>query len=135
MLLVSTVHEFNPADHGGNMQAVFGPKTWSQDRMRHLDITDQLTIGTPMRGDQPGLPGGAVLIGFADDPGPMRAFSRSGEREFRKLEPEADYSWSMWRIRIPIMRLDREQPAENPSEAGEAQGDSTEETSATANQS
>lgn len=116
LMLLSTIHEFNPAQHGGNMQAVFGPRTWSQDRMRQLDITDQLTAGTPMRGDQPGAPGAAVLIGFADDPGPMRLFIRGGERDFRVLEPEEDYSWSMWRVRIPIVRLDREIPEEQESE-------------------
>jgi hypothetical protein len=111
LMLISTVREFDPAQHSGTMQAVFGPRTWSQDRMRQLDITDQLLAGTPIQNDVPGEPGMAVLIGFADDPGPLRLFTRTGDRDFRVLEPEANYSWSMWRIRIPIVRLDRIEPA------------------------
>jgi hypothetical protein len=117
LLLLSMVQEFDPAQHSNTMQAVFGPRTWSQDRMRQLDVSDQLTAGKPASGDAPAQEGSALLVGFADDPGPLRLFSRTGDRDFQPLDPEPANSWSMWRIRIPLVRLDRVEPGPPESDA------------------
>ena len=57
-----------------------------------------------------------MLIGFADDPGPVRLFRRTGDRPYRMLEPDPDRSWTMYRIRIPVTlhEVEPEEEAEEP---------------------
>ncbi len=47
-----------------------------------------------------------ILIGFADDPGPIRLFRRTGDGGYRVLNPDPDRSWTMYRIRIPVTVLE-----------------------------
>ena len=60
---------------------------------------DVLTVG---EADGIGAPDSAVLIGFADDPGPIRLFHRTRDRSYRPLEPEEHHSKAMYRIHIPV---------------------------------
>jgi len=119
LLLLSTIGDFDPASLSRGVDALLGPQTWSRDRLRHLDLRDQLVAGRSASGDQPGEAGSVVLIGFAEDPGPMRLFVRSGDRPYRPLPPEAWASWTMYRIRIPMTRLDASSETREPEEPAE----------------
>ncbi len=91
MLLASTMGELDPESLKSITAQVTGvSQTWSRDRLRWLDLRNQLTRDT------------AILIGFTQDPGPTRLFRRSGTNRYRVIEPEPEYSWTMYRIRIPI---------------------------------
>ena len=91
MLLASTIGELDPDTLKSLSDQMMGvTQTWSRDRLRWLDLRNQMTPHT------------ALLIGFAQDPGPTRLFRRSGNRGFRMIEPEHNYSWTMYRIRIPV---------------------------------
>jgi hypothetical protein len=90
LLLLSTVGEHDPRQDTSITRAVFGPRTWSRDRLRRIDLGEQL-----MRDS-------VILVGFAADPGPVRLFRRAGDASFRRLEPDARHSWTMYRIRIPV---------------------------------
>lgn len=94
LLLISTLGEFDPEQHAGKMQRFMGISTWSHDRLRQLDMQREFRRDT------------VILIGFANDPGPMRLFRRSGDRPYRILKPDMRKSWSMVRIRIPVTLLD-----------------------------
>ena len=89
MLLASTIGDFDPASLPRGMDR-YGPQTLSRDQLRQLDLREQLR------------PGSAMLIGFTDDPGPIRLFQREGNREYAALKPEPEKSWTMYRIRIPV---------------------------------
>lgn len=93
LLLLSTLGEYDPNSDPGMMATFFGGARWSRDQARHLDISDRL------RRDS------MILLGFAEDPGPVRLFRRTGDRAYRVLEPEAGKSWTMYRIRIPVAVL------------------------------
>lgn len=105
LLLLSTLGEFESDSMG------IPPQTWgmssmptlSRDRMRRIDLRSQLHAGRPR--DVPPEPGSVILVGFAAGPGPIRLFSRTGDRDFRPLTPESAESWCMYRIRIPTMVL------------------------------
>ena len=56
------------------------------------------------------------MIGFADDPGPVRLFSRQGDRPYKICEPDPKRSWTMYRIRIPITVLGRPTPGDEDAE-------------------
>lgn len=105
LLLLSTLGEFDTDSMGIPAQTwgMSGMPTWSRDRMRRLDLRTQLHAGRVS--PPPAEPGAVVLIGFAAGPGPIRLFSRSGERDFRPLQPESPESWCMYRIRIPTTPL------------------------------
>lgn len=94
LLLLSTIGEFEPARHSSVLDWRSGGRTWSRDRLRHLDLREHLRRDT------------AILIGFAEDAGPVRLFRRSGDRRFRPLQPEAEKSWTMYRVFIPVTLLD-----------------------------
>ena len=88
LLLLSTVGDY---DAGRSTSALsgFGQLTiWARDRLRHLDLRSQFQTDS------------VYVIGFADDPGPVRLFRRVGKR-YRPLQPDLAYSKSMYRIRIP----------------------------------
>ncbi len=91
LLLMSTIGDYEPVS--GAIAQLRGPEMWSLDRLRQLDLRDQLQ------------PGWVYLIGFADDPGPVRLFSQSADGTYRKIEPDALHSWTMYRIRIPVARV------------------------------
>ena len=92
-----------------------GIKTWSRDRLRQLDLREQLQAGRAPLDNRPGEMGSIMLIGFAADPGPIRLFTRLGDRSYKPVQPEASASWTMYRIRIPITKLDSvEEPTETP---------------------
>ena len=116
LLLLSTIGEFDPKTISSRMAGLMGGvQTWSRDRLRQLDLREQLQAGRPPLDDRPAEVGGLVLIGFAADPGPVRLFARSGDRAYKPVSPEASASWTMYRIRIPITKLDSvEEPTEKP---------------------
>ncbi|UCE60606.1 MAG: hypothetical protein JSU63_02425 [Phycisphaerales bacterium] len=100
LLLLSTVGELSSATVFKTMGQFVGSRTISRDRLRQFDLREQLRKGGTDEDGNP-EPGSAVLIGFAKDPGPMRLFRREGNRSYTMLKPDADRSWSMYRIRIP----------------------------------
>jgi hypothetical protein len=107
LLLLSTVGEFDPKTISTRMGDLLGGvQTWSRDRLRQLDLREQLQAGRVATEDRPDEPGSVVLIGFTSDPGPIRLFARTGDRAFKPIPPEASASWSMYRIRLPLTRLD-----------------------------
>jgi len=110
LLLASTLGELNPLTLAGTVQQMWGVKTWSRDRLRRLDLREQLTRNA------------VVLIGFADDPGPMRLFRREGDREFRMLEPDPRKSRTMYRVRIPVTLVGRSGRAEPEDDELESLG-------------
>jgi hypothetical protein len=89
-LLASTVGDYDPMQEAGVTQHILGLSIWSRDRLRQLDLRDQLWRDS------------VILVGFADEPGPVRLFSRSGDRPYRALEPDPRKSWAMYRIHIPV---------------------------------
>ena len=89
LLLLSTVGEHDPYQEAG----LFGVASYSRDRLRQLDMREHLRRDT------------MILIGFADDPGPIRLFRRTGDGDYRVLHPDTDRSWTMYRIRIPVTVL------------------------------
>lgn len=96
LLLLTTLGEYDPKREGGLAQVLLGATTWSRDRCRRLDLHEQF------RRDS------VILLGFTDDPGPLRLFSRTGERPYRVLTPDSDHSWTLYRIRIPVTLVGRE---------------------------
>lgn len=94
LLLLSTIGEYDPAEHPG-LSGMFGAALrWSRDRLRQLDLRNDLQSDV------------VYLVGFARDPGPMRLFRRrNADDDYRPLEPEAAFSRSMYRIRIPVKRF------------------------------
>jgi hypothetical protein len=104
LLLLSTAGECEPQGSAGMAQFVFGSYIWSRDRLRGLDLREDLRPDT------------VILIGFADDPGPVRLFRRTGDRPYRMLEPDRKRSWTMYRIRIPATLHDV--PSEPEDEDG-----------------
>ena len=116
LMLLSTIGEFDPKTISSRMGNLLGGiQTWSRDRLRQLDLREQLQAGRAPLDDRPVEAGSLVLIGFAADPGPVRLFARSGDRAYKPVPPEASASWTMYRIRIPITKLDSvEVPTEAP---------------------
>ena len=106
LLLLSTIGDYDPVSHAGMMQTIMGSKTWSRDRLRYLDLRAQLLAGRPGSPKRSAEAGSVVLIGFAEDPGPIRLFGRTSDPKYRPVEPDADSSWTMYRIRIPVMKLE-----------------------------
>ena len=103
---MSTIGEFDPKTIFSRMADLIGGiQTWSRDRLRQLDLREQLQAGRLVADDRPDEPGSAVLIGFVSDPGPIRLFARTGDRAFRPIQPEASASWTMYRIRIPVTKI------------------------------
>ena len=92
LLLLTTVGEYD-AGLDTNPLSFGMTRTWSRDRARQLDLRRQLRRGTVM------------LVGFSDDPGPVRLFRRSGDAPFRPLAPDPENSWTMYRFRIPATLL------------------------------
>lgn len=93
LLMLSTVgdidvSEFNPQ---GSMGFSFGRTTISRERLRHLDLREQLERDC------------VYLIGFAGDPGPVRLMTRpAGSGEYRVARPVPGKCGVMYRIRIPV---------------------------------
>ena len=91
LLLLSTIGEFDPTKGAGAGAFFGGLITWSRDRLRQLDLSRHLQRDS------------VYLIGFADDPGPVRLFMREGNRQYRRVEPDPRHSRMMVRIRIPVV--------------------------------
>ncbi len=106
LLLLSTIGEFDPMTISSRMGDLLGGvQTWSRDRLRQLDLREHLQAGR--EADKPPAEvGSLVLIGFAADPGPVRLFGRVGDSAYRPIQPEASASWTMYRIRFPITKLE-----------------------------
>ena len=123
LMLVSTIGDFDPAVLGKKMGSA---QTWSVDRLRQLDLREQLTAGRQENKERSTTaePGGMVLIGFADGGGPVRLFTRSGERPYSVIQPEEHSSWCMYRIHMPFAVLE---PAtgDSPAPTGAPAGGST----------
>lgn len=85
LLLLTTLREFDPTV----LQGPFSVGTdLLEDRCRHLDFSDVLTEHT------------ALLIGFAEDPGPVTLCTRTGGGKYRPVTPSR--AWTMYRIVIPV---------------------------------
>ena len=90
LMLASTAGDWDAANH---VPTAMG---WQQydhlairrGRLRHLGLREQL------QGDA------AVLIGFADDPGPVRLALRQGRRGYRTITPQK--ALTMYRVLIPL---------------------------------
>ncbi len=100
LLLLSTVNEYDASKEVSMTQFMTGATTWSRDRGRQLDLRERLPVGS------------AVLIGFAEDPGPVRLFRRAGDAPYHMLTPDPDHSWTMYRIHISVRLLDRDREEE-----------------------
>lgn len=101
LLLASTLGDFDPASVRGIITPGWGATTWSADRLRHLDLRSQLTDDS------------AWLIGFAADAGPIRLARRTGDRPYRPIAPDPGNSWTMYRIRLPVMRMPGADPIDS----------------------
>ena len=89
LLLLTTLGEWDHEQHQ-ERRPFGGYYCWTGERLRQLDLRKDLRQDT------------ALLIGFADDPGPVRLATRRGDRDFRVVEPETRQSWTMYRFRIPV---------------------------------
>jgi len=89
LLLLSTVGDQEVMDR--SFTGAWGRSVWSRNRARSLDLRSELQRDS------------VFLVGFADDPGPIRLFSRSGRGRYRPIKPDADHSKTMYRIRIPAI--------------------------------
>jgi hypothetical protein len=91
LLLLSTIGDIDPVllNQGKYMQ--FNTRTFARDRLRHLDLRERLVRDC------------VYLIGFADDPGPVRLAYRKTDSgsAFRVLQPQRGHRWTMYRVRIP----------------------------------
>lgn len=108
LMLLSTIGDFDP----GTLQGFGGQSVLiSRDRLRRLDLREQLTAGhaaMEARGLDADPRGTMVLIGFARGGGPIRLMARSSADDpYAALNPENDSSWTMYRIRIPFTDLER----------------------------
>ncbi|UCF34334.1 MAG: hypothetical protein JSV78_03335, partial [Phycisphaerales bacterium] len=91
LMLLSTMGEYNCMANKSKMDLYPGEKTFSRDRLRQLDLHEQLQRDC------------VYFIGFADDPGPVRLqYRRHGRSDYRTLNPEEDQSKTMYRVRIPL---------------------------------
>lgn len=108
LLILSTLGEW---DFDARPATMFGMHwSWKRDRLRWLDLRDWLQSDS------------AVLIGFADDPGPIRLAARRGERAYETLDPERGKAWVMYRIRIPIRKLEGRAPGSADASTGQDAG-------------
>ena len=102
-MLLSTIGDFDPSILETSWEV---HKPGPVDRLRQLDLREQLRAGRMASESGLAEPGGMVLIGFADGGGPVRLFTRSGKRPFAAVQPEERNSWCMYRIRIPFTVLE-----------------------------
>jgi hypothetical protein len=104
LLLLSTIGEYDVNRDTTSRYTVTGGYTWTRDRIRQLDLRNQL------RSDS------VYIVGFANDPGPIRLFKRSGKGDYRTMKPEDRDSKTMYRIRIPVKRIGKPTGDEDPNE-------------------
>ncbi len=95
LMLLTTLGEFDSGATLG-VQQWGNQRTFSRDRLRTLDFREHLTRQS------------VILIGFSDDPGPVRLFGRQGDDPYKVITPDADQSLTMYRIRIPVTILDQD---------------------------
>lgn len=122
VLLLSTIGDLNPHAMDSVIEQWMGRHAVSRDRLRSLDLREQLEPGTPTRDNAPPQPGNAILIGFAAQPGPVRLFLREDDSSpYRLMIPEAGRSSTVYRIRLPLTDLggDFDVPAKADAEPGE----------------
>ena len=105
LLLLSTIGDYDASSSTSALSGFGHPTIWARDRLRHLDLRSQFQTDS------------VYVIGFADDPGPVRLFRRVGKR-YRPLKPDLAYSKSMYRIRIPA-RVSSRGDAGEPDELDE----------------
>jgi hypothetical protein len=85
LLLLTTLNEYDET----TLKGPFGPGLdLLADGSRFLDLSDQLTTKT------------VILIGFANDPGPVTLCTRKGAGRYRPVTPAK--AWTMYRIVIPV---------------------------------
>lgn len=107
LLLASTIGDLSPQSLAGLIDEIAGTiRTVSRDRLRSLDLREQMEAGWAAGEANEPREGSAILIGFADHAGPARLFRRDGDRKFQLLKPDDRYSLTMYRIRIPIRVLE-----------------------------
>lgn len=106
LMLLSTVGDFDDSVFQTRFGGYF---TLSRDRLRQLDLREQLTAGRNADEDK-GIPaqntGSMTLVGFARGGGPIRLFARTGDDPYEAMSPEEDASWCMYRIALPFENLD-----------------------------
>lgn len=88
LLLASTVGELDPDAGARSTFSVMGRTTFSRDRLRQLDLRDHFQREA------------VYLLGFAEDPGPVRLYLRDGG-DYEEVPPDPAYSRTMYRVRIP----------------------------------
>ncbi|MFQ5590874.1 MAG: hypothetical protein ACE5HE_06915 [Phycisphaerae bacterium] len=96
LLLLSTISDFDPVSVSSRLGQFGRPRAYSRDLLRQLDLREQLQ------------PGSVILIGFANDPGPIRLFGRRGDHGYRPIKPDPRRSWTMFRIRVPTTEVQGE---------------------------
>jgi len=122
LLLISTIGDFDHASLYAMRVGWRMPSSFSRSHFRHLDIREHLQPGKVDERGRQIHAGSAVLIGFADDAGPVRLFRGAPGRDFAMLEPDPRKSWAMYRIRIPTTHVKSTvdgRPGEGPGSAGD----------------
>jgi hypothetical protein len=87
LLLLTTLDEFHPSTLNVTAWGGAGLELLP-DRCRELDLSDRLTRHA------------MILVGFADDAGPVKLCTRTGNGEYERLIP--DEAWTMYRVIIPV---------------------------------
>lgn len=106
LLLLSTVGDFDPTKGARTAAFMRGLRTWSRDRLRQLDLREQLGRDS------------VYLLGWADDAGPVRlAVRKPGGDAYDTLTPDPGRAWTFYRVRIPVASVD-DTPARDPDERG-----------------
>jgi len=104
LLIASTVGDFDPASLAGHGFFGLGQATFTRDRLRSLDLRARLRRDT------------AILVGFTDDPGPVRLFRGTGGGSYRPMEPDRSHSTTMYRVRLPVVWPDETTRDKDPND-------------------
>lgn len=95
LLLASVITDIDP--NGFGVSAYAGLRFFSRSRIRQLDLSDHIRPTT------------GLLVGFSDDPGPVRLATRtSGRIAYEPLDPERPRT--VYRFLIPIKPLEESEP-------------------------
>ncbi|MFQ5463138.1 MAG: hypothetical protein ACE5E5_11005 [Phycisphaerae bacterium] len=99
LLLASTIGEYNASRDTTMATHLMGATTWSRDRMRQLDLRENLESDC------------VYLFGFARDPGPVQLFKSDLGRDYARVAPDGAFSQTMYRVRIGVT-ISGEKPGE-----------------------
>lgn len=87
LLLVTVLSDLDPTmfqNHFG------GSMAFSAERCRQLDLSDLLTRRT------------AIFVGFSNQPGPARLYARTGNRDYRPIDPDPAHTVTMYRVLLEV---------------------------------